>query len=72
MEYQCKMISATQLNVSPTGFIFPLCDLCKTRDCTNPIESMNFSILGVVRKARLYNRGIEPKMVVDCEGFIKK
>lgn len=72
MEYQCKMISATRLNVSPVGFVLPLCDSCKTKDCTNPIESMKFSILGVVKKVRLYNRGIEPRMVVDCEGFIPK
>ena len=72
MEYQCKMISATRLSVSPVGFVLPLCDSCKTKDCTNPIESIKFSILGVVKKVRLYNRGTEPKMVVDCEGFIQK
>ena len=70
MEYQCKMIDATRLNVSPVGFVLPLCNSCKTRDCTNPIESKNVSILGVVRKMRLYNRGSDPRMVVDCEGYI--
>lgn len=72
MEYQCKMVSAAKLNVSPVGFILPICDSCTTRDCTNPIESMSFSILGITRKVRLYNRGSEPRMVVDCEGYIKK
>jgi len=70
MEYQCKMISSTRLNVSPAGFIFPLCNSCKTRDCTNPIETKKVSVLGVVRKLRLYSRGLEPKMVVECEGYI--
>jgi len=72
MEYQCKMISVKSLTVTPVGFVLPLCDSCKTKDCTNPIESKKFSILGVVRRARLYNRGIEPRMVVDCEGYIRK
>lgn len=72
MEYQCKMISAASLNVSPVGFVMPLCDNCKTKDCTNPIESKRFSVLGVIKKVRLYSRGTEPKMVVDCEGFIPK
>ncbi len=71
MEYQCKMISATKLNVTPVGFIMPLCDSCKTKDCTNPIESMKTSILGVVKRIRMYNRGVEPRIVVECEGYIK-
>ena len=72
MDYQCKMINMQQLNVTPGGFIVPLCDSCKTRDCTNPIESMRVSILGVVKKFRMYNRGVEPRIVVECEGYIKK
>ena len=72
MEYQCKMISITSLNVTPVGFVMPLCDSCKTKDCSNPIESMRISILGIVKRCRLYNRGTEPKMVVDCEGYIGK
>lgn len=72
MEYQCKMISAITLNVSPIGFVFPICDSCTSKDCTNPIESMKVSILGIVRKIRMYNRGIEPRIVVDCEGYIKR
>jgi len=72
VEYQCKMTSAAKLNVTPVGFVYPLCDTCRARDCTNPIENMSTSILGVVRKMRLYNRGTEPRIVIDCEGYIKK
>jgi hypothetical protein len=66
------MISVSRLNVGPFGFISPLCNLCVTKDCTNPIETMNISVTGVVRKVRLYNRGNEPKVVVECEGCIIK
>jgi len=72
MEYQCKLVSASQLHVSPAGFISPLCDTCGTKDCSNPIESKKVSILGIVKRVRLYNRGNEPRMVVDCEGYIRK
>ncbi len=72
MEYRCKMIDASRLNVGPTGFILPLCDSCRTKDCTNPIESKKVSLVGIVKKIRLYNRGVDPKIVVECEGYIKK
>jgi len=72
MEYRCKMINISRLNVGHQGFISSICDSCKTKDCTNPIESMNISLIGVVKKARVYNRGGEPKIVVECEGYIKK
>ena len=72
MEYQCKLVSVTQLHVSPVGFVSSLCDTCSTQDCSNPIESKRVSVLGVVKMMRLYNRGFEPRMVVDCEGYIRK
>ena len=70
MEYECRTMSVPQLNVGPQGFIMPLCETCKVEDCTNPIEKMKISIVGVTRKIRLYNRGGEPKMVVECKGYI--
>lgn len=72
MEYICKMISMSSINIGPNGFVMPLCESCGTRDCTNPIEKMKISILGVTKKIRMYNRGIEPKMVVECEGYTNK
>ena len=72
MEYRCKMINCSRLNVGPKGFVLPLCNTCKTKDCTNPIESIKTSFMGVVKKNRLYNRGINPQIVVECEGYIKK
>ena len=72
MEYKCKMINASRLNVGPNGFIFPICNSCKTKDCSNPIESMRVSIVGVVKNLRLYSRGNDSRIVVECEGFIGK
>ncbi len=70
MEYKCKTLNINQLNVGPQGFIMPLCEDCCTRDCTNPIESISISIMGVTRKVKVYNRGNTPQFVVECEGYI--
>jgi hypothetical protein len=72
MDYNCKLIGISNLTVTPVGFVMPLCNSCKTKDCTNPIEIMKISVLGVIKEVRLYNRGLEPKIVVDCEGYIEK
>ena len=60
-----------QMNVGPLGFIFPLCDKCTTRDCSNPIEKLKVSLMGVTKEVRVYNRGMDQRFVVECEGFIE-
>jgi hypothetical protein len=70
MEYKCKTISVAQLTISPIGFVMPLCESCKVKDCTNPIEKINVSVVGVSKKIRAFNRGLEPRFVVQCEGYI--
>lgn len=69
MEYRCRMISMSSLSVTGVGFAMPLCMTCGTKDCSNPIEKMRVSIVGVTKEVRMYNRGSEPKMVVECEGY---
>ncbi|MHA1470337.1 MAG: hypothetical protein ACTSSP_07220 [Candidatus Asgardarchaeia archaeon] len=71
MEYKCKMLDVSQLNVSPQGFIFPLCETCQTQDCSHPIEKMSFSIVGVKKTIKVHNRGSNPKFIVECEGYIR-
>lgn len=70
MEYKCKMIGVTQLNVSPHGFVMPLCESCKCQDCSNPIEKTRMSILGVTKEIRVFSGNTNPRFVIDCEGFI--
>jgi len=60
-----------RLEISPMGFIMPICETCATRDCSNPVEKMEVSIMGVTKKVKMFNRGIEPRAVVQCEGYIK-
>jgi len=71
MEYKCQTANISQLNVTANGFFMPLCETCKTMDCTNPIEKMNISILGVIKEVKTFNRGIEPRFVVQCEGYAR-
>lgn len=56
--------------VGSKGFFVSICESCNSQDCSNPIEKTEVSILGVVKKIRIYNRGITPRLVVQCEGFM--
>ena len=71
MEYRCKLVGISQLNVGPKGFIMPLCETCRSQDCTNPIEKIKLSIVGITKEIKVYNKGINPKFVVECEGYIQ-
>ena len=71
MEYKCKTMNISQMNVGPNGFIMPICELCKTMDCTNSIEKRKVSILGVTKEIRIFSQGSEQRFVVQCEGFVK-
>ena len=70
MQYKCKTISINQLMPSTQGFIMPLCQDCKTRDCSNPIEKNKISILGVKKEIRVHSRGNNFSFVVNCEGYV--
>jgi len=72
MEYKCKLQPANQLIPSYSGFVLPLCERCKTEDCTNPIEIRKISVLGVTKKVKVYSRGTDINFVVGCEGFLER
>jgi hypothetical protein len=45
-------------------------NILANRDCSNPVEIKEVSILGVLKKYRTYMRGDEPYFVVQCnEGY---
>jgi hypothetical protein len=71
MEYRCKTIPFTQLIAGPAGFVDTLCNSCKTLDCTNSIENKKVSILGVSKTFRVYIRGVDAYLVVECQGFTR-
>jgi hypothetical protein len=56
--------------VGSRGFLTPLCERCNSQDCSNPIEQSDVSVLGVVRKVKVYNRGDSPRFVIQCEGYM--
>lgn len=60
-----------QLIAGPDGFVQPLCENCRSLDCTNPIEKKKISVIGVVKDSRIYVRGNEAHFVIECQGFIK-
>ena len=71
MEYKCQTVSMSQLHVTSNGFYMPLCEMCETKDCTNPIEKKEVSVMGVSRNIKTFSRGVEPRFVIQCEGFAR-
>ncbi len=70
MEYKCQTVDMSRMIVSSKGFFTPICKSCTTQDCTNPIEKTKVSILGVIKEVQVYNRGTNPKFVIQCEGYM--
>ena len=70
MEYNCKCFLINKLVINEKGNMDSLCTKCKSQDCSNPIEIRKISIFGVVKKSRLFVRGTEPMIVIQCEGYI--
>ena len=70
MEYKCQTVNMSRMIVTSKGFISPLCERCNSQDCSNPIEKTDVSILGVVKKVKVYNRGVSPRFVIQCEGYM--
>lgn len=72
MEYKCKTVSLNKLIATPMGFGMPLCQKCKTRDCTNPIEWRSVSFVGINKKVRVFVKGSQISFVVSCNGYTGK
>lgn len=71
MEYKCKTISINKLTATPVGFVMPLCQTCKTVDCTNPIEKKRVAVVGVIRTLKIFSKGVSQGFVVKCNGYTK-
>jgi hypothetical protein len=67
MQYPCKLDNIRGVS-DPR--MKTLCDICKSRDCENPIESKFISILGVKIKHRVYVTKNSDQIVTQCEGFV--
>lgn len=69
MEYKCQTVPLSSLISSYSGFVNPLCANCKTLDCSNPIEKRKVSVVGVIKDMKVYSRGKQIFIVVDCQGY---
>jgi hypothetical protein len=71
MRYRCKTAPVSSLIVTSSGFLTPLCEKCKSRDCSNPIEKKKMSILGITKNVRVYSKGDTSEFVINCQGYIE-
>jgi len=65
----CKKVSLSHLIVGPGGVAEPLCQTCSHRNCGHPIESIDTSVLGVMKNWRLYSSHGNVFAVIDCDGY---
>ena len=70
MEYKCETISLQKMLIGPKGSLEPLCNICKAKDCTNPVQWQNISIMGVKKKFKILTVGDYYYAVIKCEGFL--
>lgn len=69
MRYKNASVSLSKLIIGNSGTIKPLCNDCKTRDCTHSIERKKVSVFGMTKEYRVMMKGPQPFCVVQCEGF---
>jgi len=69
MKYQCKTIPISHLLIGVSGPILPLCDRCKTKDCSNNIQFKAVSTLGITSEHRVIQRGDDCMFVINCDGY---
>lgn len=72
MIYRCQRITLDRLPVMPMGMADPLCNSCMSKDCDNPIEPVQISIMGVTKTMKVYSQNGKPAFVLECEGYINK
>lgn len=70
MNYKCQKIPIGKLVTTPMGVVDPLCETCQSQDCTNPIQERGVSIMGVMKKIKLF-MGPDPMLVIKCEGYLR-
>lgn len=71
MEYEVKLAPSDKAVTTAQGFFEPLCNSCTAPDCTNPIREMAVSVVGILKKHRLYVvSGTVVRQVVGCKGYI--
>jgi len=70
MEYECQLASLSKMLYGKDGIVLPLCNFCKSKDCTNTIQTTDLSILGVTIKCRVYVRFDNFYAVTKCDGFL--
>jgi hypothetical protein len=71
MEYEVKLAPMDKSATTPRGLFEPLCNNCVSPDCTNPIKEVEVSVIGILKKQRVYvvNQTVV-RQVVSCKGYM--
>ena len=71
MEYDCRTIPVAKTIVGSGGLVEPLCNSCKSVDCSNRIQFSTVSVMGALKKWRLLVKAGSIAAVIDCEGYTR-
>jgi len=72
MEYICDLVNVNKYIHTKNGITLSICNACQCRDCTNPIEYIDYSIYGITVKCKIFKRGNTPYFVAACNGFLSE
>lgn len=72
MEYDMVLVPISKALMGSSGLSKPLCNDCRTPDCTNPIRERSVSVRGLVIKMRLWVSNNVVRQVVSCKGYVGK
>jgi hypothetical protein len=69
-EYDCNLVPLNKMIYGKDGMILPLCNSCKAKDCTNPIQFTEISLLGIKIKCKAFVRFSNFYAVTKCTGYL--
>lgn len=70
MNYECSLLPFGKIMVSTVDVVEPLCNSCKSPDCSNPIVNRTISVFGEEKTFRLWSVNNAIRQVVSCKGYL--
>ena len=72
MEYDCVKIDINRLPTNRNGILNSLCSNCCSPDCSNRIEEVVVSLIGINKKEKVFVKNEKDYYyIIDCNGYIK-
>jgi hypothetical protein len=68
--FDVRTVPLVQLKINGNkGFAEPLCNSCTRKDCENPIEYRDVTVVATKKRMRVWVTGTRISFVADCRGY---